>query len=623
MATTEEIVQRLHESRPPATDVATYLTIVEMSLSPEILPALQEILEDVSLAGEIGWDLVEMLIPIPGSEECLESIARLGNPREVILKVLEVMEKTTAAGEEAGEDEVEEEKKAAAVDSTNQVTKGETKAIRHFVTLCGMLGILLKRLQVKAPSRFLHTTLETVQRCYDATSAASTAAVISLVQSLARKTRPPLPSRKSSVKLDTPFQDSDPAKQAPDPEADRTDTLNANEPGLINSLLQSFITCVLEAYVNSNNVEWASRMLEYTYPERIVPGRKTMIQTFKEVVELQAKDALLGQLVSLAGDLGLSKLPPFKMKEYLEGPIYRAPLSIEFDPAHPEQLHLSTGGLVCLNAYWMFAADVFDADRGLPTGELHPQYMLPDHQALLQSFLGDESGNQIATNPGTFEALIVMAIWLDGRKALSKPDSAGAVTGFMPYHHLLTLVSIFHQNIRVRNATTVVAGSVLHADPDEEDRLAILEDLLENCVFSSLQACAVAWLREELIAAKKAGSKGRFSGPECFETIQYTLFPDLSHLQQADASALLEFWAQNAPLHLQVANFALFLFGEDYKSLAPVGMAAAIEHRYVEPLLHAARTLEKAAGAKEIEVDGESLMQLGILTDTLSRVSLQ
>lgn len=297
MATTEEIVQRLHESRPPATDVATYLTIVEMSLSPEILPALQEILEDVSLAGDIGWDLVEMLIPIPGSEECLESIARLGNPREVILKVLEVMEKTTAAGEEADEEEVEEEKKAAADGSTNQVTKGETKAIRHFVTLCGMLGILLKRLQVKAPSRFLHTTLETVQRCYDATSAASTAAVISLVQSLARKTRPVLPSRKSSIKLDTPFQDSDPAKQAPDPEADRTDTLNANEPGLINSLLQSFITCILEAYVNSNNVEWASRMLEYTYPERIVPGRKTMIQTFKEAVELQAKDALLGQLV--------------------------------------------------------------------------------------------------------------------------------------------------------------------------------------------------------------------------------------------------------------------------------------------------------------------------------------
>lgn len=293
MATTEEIVQRLHESRPPATDAATYLTIVETYMSPEILPALQEILEDVSLTSDIGWDMVDMLIPIPGSEECLESIARLGNPREVILKVLEVMEKTTAAGEaEEAEQEAEDPKGAA-----NLATKGETKASRHFVTLCGMLGILHRRLQVKAPSRFLHTTLETVLRCYDATSAAATAAVTSLVQSLAHKTRPPLPSRKSSVKLDTPFQDSDPTKQAPDPEADRTDTLDEDEPQLIASLLQSFITCIIEAYVNSNSIEWASRLLEYTYPERIVPGRKTMIQTFKEVVELQAKDALVGQLV--------------------------------------------------------------------------------------------------------------------------------------------------------------------------------------------------------------------------------------------------------------------------------------------------------------------------------------
>lgn len=316
-------------------------------------------------------------------------------------------------------------------------------------------------------------------------------------------------------------------------------------------------------------------------------------------------------------------MPLFKVKEYLEGPIYRQPLAIDFDPQQPEQLHLSTGGLVCLNAYLMFAADVFDADRGLPDGELLPQYMLPDHQILLKNFLGDRSQGQIATNPGTIEALVVMAVWLDGRKAIRDPKDTGSVAGFMPYHHLLTLVSVLHPNVRVRNAATVVAGSLLHADPEEEDRLAILEDLLENCVFSSLQACAVSWLREELIAAKKTGSKGRFSSPECFETIQYALFPDLSNLKEADASALLEFWAQGAPFHLQVANFALFLFGEDYKTLAPVGMAAAIEHRYVEPLLHTARTLEKAAAAKEVEIDGEGLMQLSILADTLSRVSLQ
>lgn len=275
MATHEEVVQRLLESRPPASDNFTYLTIVEKSLSTEILPTLQEVLEDVELTKEIGWDLVEMLIPVPGSAECLETIARLGNPREVILKVLEVMEKT-AEHEEKDE------------------------ANKHFIVLVAMLGILHKRLQVRAPSRFLHTTLDTVYRVYDPTSAEATAAVIQLVRSLSGRTRPPLPTRKSSTTLETFFTDNDPAKSAPDPEAEKSEEAekaDANEPVLIERLLQSFITCLIEAYVNSNNLEWASRLLEFTLPERLVPGRKTMVQIFKDTAELQAKDELVGQLV--------------------------------------------------------------------------------------------------------------------------------------------------------------------------------------------------------------------------------------------------------------------------------------------------------------------------------------
>jgi hypothetical protein len=225
MATHDEVVQRLLESRPPATDNFTYLTIVEKSLSPEILPDLQEILEDVELTREIGWDLVEMLIPVQGSAACLEAIARLGNPREVILKVLEVMEKTAA----------HEEK-----DDAN----------RHFTILVGMLGILHKRLQVRAPSRFLHTTLDTVYRVYDPSSAEATAAVIQLVRSLSGRARPPLPTRQSSTMLATPFPASDPAKSAPDPEADPAEDVgksSANEIALAERLLQSFITCIIEA----------------------------------------------------------------------------------------------------------------------------------------------------------------------------------------------------------------------------------------------------------------------------------------------------------------------------------------------------------------------------------------
>ena len=85
MVSVDEAIERLKESRPPATDALTYLTIVETNLSPEVLPTLEDILEDAELTRDIGWDLVEMLISVPGSQGCLETVARLGNPREVII----------------------------------------------------------------------------------------------------------------------------------------------------------------------------------------------------------------------------------------------------------------------------------------------------------------------------------------------------------------------------------------------------------------------------------------------------------------------------------------------------------------------------------------------------------
>ncbi|KAF5017964.1 hypothetical protein F66182_10073 [Fusarium sp. NRRL 66182] len=600
MASVDEAIQRLKEARPPATDTFTYLTVVETNLSPQVLPTLEDILEDAELTNDIGWDLVEMLISIPGSEGCLETIARLGNPREVIIKVLEVLDSNSESSE-----------------------AGDASASAKFITLVGMLSILHRRLQVKAPSRFLHSTLQTVYRAYNPQGAETTAAVIDLVRSLSGRKRPPLPTRQSSTKLDTPFQESDPSKSAPDPEADAGQTA-PGESELVSRLLQSFITSILEAYVNSNSLEWAARHLEYYNPERIVPGKPTMLQAFKQVDELQARDALVGQLVSVARDLGLAKLPSDEVKKVLESPFAENPMSIEPDPKNPEAIKLSPGGFLCLTAYRMFASDIFDADYEQPDVNI-----FPEHHNLLKRFLGDEPQARIEGNPGTVEALVVIALWLHDQKKIIGSNGTGAdkdVT-FMSYHHLLTLISVFHPSLRVRNAATVLAGHILHADPDEDDRLGILEDLLENCMFSSLQACAVTWLREEIIAAHEAGPKGRFANPDCLEILQYTLFQDLEYLGEADLEVLWEFWVQNAPFHLQVVNFALFLFGgQGYKGLVPAGMTAAVEHRYASPLLTAAKRLKGAVEKKEVDGQGlesEVLMQLSILIDTLERVPLQ
>ncbi|KAG6058488.1 hypothetical protein E4U17_007999 [Claviceps sp. LM77 group G4] len=630
--TTEQVIQRLRDSRPPVTDKFTYLTIIDESLSPDILPTLHDILQDVTLTSEIGWDLVEMLISVPGSEGCLESIARLGNPREVILKVLHVMEATSGAEGSEGE--------------------GASGTNKAFVTLCGMLGILHKRLQVKAPSRFLHTTLDTVYRSYDPTHAESTAAIISLLQSVSAQKRPPLPTRQSSTVLETPMHNAagDAAESAPDPEADMSDKPNAEESEIANHLLQSFITCVFEAFVNANDLEWASRMLEYTYPQRIVPGRKTMMQAFNEESDLRAKDALAGQLAAVAGDLGFTNMTYPELQSILEAPITRDPLSIDFDPSKINDIKLSSGGLLCLVAYWVFAADIFDAHQPRPA-----MYMFPHHHGLLKHYIGQDSQSEVAIHPGTMEALVVLAVWLDGQNRIAAGGSRSpdAKDNYMPYHHLITLISVFHPNVRVRNASTVVAGTILHSNPDEDDRLSILEDLLENCMFSSLQACAVSWLREEILAAHKNASppspttttttssstapppspsprnNSRFRSPDCFEAIQYTLFPSLTHLQDADLDTLLEFWAEASPFHLQVANFALFLFSSPtYSRLAPAGMAAAIEHRYVQPLVQVATRIMDALEEGSVEQPRGhehrgTVMELAVLRERLGRVPLQ
>jgi hypothetical protein len=281
-------IEAIREARPPATDRFTYLTIIEANLCREVLPTLNEVLQDAELTQEIGWDLVNNLASLPGAEDCLETVARLGNPREVILKVLETLELLGEgeAEEEEGEEEQEEDTKDPVVSSTHK-----------FITLLGMLAILHKRIKTKYPSRFLAQTLQTVYSTYRPNQE-MTASVINLIHSLSPHRRPPLPSRKSSVNVANPDQDGDASKNAPDPEADRDEREDdPSEVELQQKLLLSFATCILEAYVNGNDMAWAARLLEFYNPDKIVPGRRTLMAAFREEQELLARDAIVGKLV--------------------------------------------------------------------------------------------------------------------------------------------------------------------------------------------------------------------------------------------------------------------------------------------------------------------------------------
>jgi hypothetical protein len=275
-------IKAITESLPPASDYLTYLTILESHISPELLPTLNEILQDAELTQNIGWDLIHLLLPLPGSETCLMTIARLGNPREVVLKVTEALQLLELATEE------KEEKPEG-----ETVQGSESTSVDRFCTLIGLLSILHSRIKTKYPSRFLSSSLMAILSAFRPSNQA-TLAIISFVHTISGKKRPPLPGRKSSMKIPAIGSESQAGVSAPDPEAQEEDP---REAAIQARLLQSFVTHILEEYVNANSLEWAARLQEFFEPSRVVAGRKSLGESFREDPALQTRDTIAGQLV--------------------------------------------------------------------------------------------------------------------------------------------------------------------------------------------------------------------------------------------------------------------------------------------------------------------------------------
>ena len=285
--TSEAATNAILDSRPPASDYLTYLTIVESHLSPAILPTLNEILQDVELTQNIGWDLIHLLLPLPGAQGCLNTIARLGNPREVVLKVTEALQllKWEEKVKEADEQELEARQKETPTTS------------ELYCTLVNLLSILLPRIKTQYPSRFLSTSLIALLASFRPLPD-TTLAVITFVHTVSGKKRPPLPGRKSSGVILQKVGDKK-NETAPDPEAQST--VDPKESAIQQKLLQSFVTHVLEEFVNANGLEWSARVQEHYNPGRIFAnkdiGKLSTGDQYKQQAELQTRDTIAGQLV--------------------------------------------------------------------------------------------------------------------------------------------------------------------------------------------------------------------------------------------------------------------------------------------------------------------------------------
>lgn len=314
----------LLKALPPETDYISYLTLLEYNLTAEQLPTLHDILQDTTLTTNIGWDLVHLLLPLlPASQQCLQDVARLGNPREVVLKVTELLE-GLADGDEEEEDEEDEELREEAekmneleiqdakaqgqepgsdvhpARRSTETAKPPSKALK-FTSLIEMLAILHPRIKTKYPSRFLSTSLQAMLPAYMQVVGRieATEAVLGFIKDLSGSKRPRLPPRKSSSQVLTRAT----PESAPDPEGS-DEAIGVDEAALQTRLFQSFLTFITEGYMSSMVLDedvpgmaWSGRYQEKQHPEKNMPRRRTYGSLFVEEENLHQRDAVIGQIL--------------------------------------------------------------------------------------------------------------------------------------------------------------------------------------------------------------------------------------------------------------------------------------------------------------------------------------
>lgn len=280
----------LVQALPPATDYLTYLTLLDYQLTPERLPLLHRLLQDEKLTTNIGWDLVNILLPmLPASTECLQDVARLGNPREVILRVCEALEHLQP------EDDDDDEKEA------DEASKSLPKHILQFNCLLAMLATLHTRLQAKRPSRFTATSLKAALEAYETmTCDETTLALLEFLRDLSPTKRPAPPPRAPSESSVLRVSEA----SAPDPEAEvqSPSPVKDNETQLVRKFVQFGLLEMLKLYLLSFSgpldpgMAWTVRMQEKLHPSLRLPAQ-SQTDAYGSIKELRERDMIMGKIV--------------------------------------------------------------------------------------------------------------------------------------------------------------------------------------------------------------------------------------------------------------------------------------------------------------------------------------
>lgn len=659
----------LIKALPPESDYMTYLTIIEYNLSRQSLPTLHKVLQDETLTTNIGWDLVHLLAPyLPESGQCLDDIARLGNPREVILKVTEYLRIIDYDSVESPESEEGPAvsgaadararadsstyplKTAPATDSSQPGASTQATELppplpgptSQFINLISMLETLHKRIKAKSPSRFLSTTLQAVLASFSNSSShreEMILAVVLLIKSMAGTKRPALPNRQSSSMVQSLARTAS-EKSAADPEGSASD-VTAEETAMQRRLLQSFLTYIVEEYAlnlqptdeDVPGLAWCSRIMEKLHPERSIPETKSYADKFATERGLHRRIDAIGQLVTVAKDLKLTDEELLNAAITVEGVPEREGGDEDEPPASAEDIPLSRVGSLILYTARQVSGILYESSRPYSTA---PFAIFPDHQEILKHCLSsaDKGTGKLGTEPESLiDAVLASAIVALERDSIGEPQSDDQ---FNEYLQVTALLSSNCPSPNLRGHAHFVTSTILRSHPDENMRLAFIRDTLENCPFENLKVSAVGWIKGETIEANppggqsaKEGESSIFATPLALDSLAPYIFPSLrTDLVTAPASEAWMTFQLNISFYLASLNFIYLLLCAKHLhynlSIQDLWTNSDIAGSFVQPLKEASERFKKELGEGGALKDEQSeavLAELNVLNESIERVT--
>ncbi|KAL4911648.1 YAP-binding/ALF4/Glomulin [Aspergillus aurantiobrunneus] len=534
----------LIKALPPATDYLTYLTLLEYQLTPDRLPTLHNLLQDEVLTTNIGWDLVKMLLPmLPESQECLKDVARLGNPREVILRVSDALMQLHPAEEDEDEPDKQLETQLKGVNLGSSDSDAPTGTVPlhvfKFNTLVAMLSTLHSRIQTKSPSRFLATSLQAALEAYNSMPTnETTIALLEFLRDVSPTKRPPPPPRRPSDSTLLRVAEA----SAPDPEAEATVASPAGdeESALTMKFLQFGLVELLKSYLLSCSgamdpgMSWAIRLQEKLYPETRLPGTGSQTRVYADNKQLEERDSIVAKITALSRDFGLTDEELLKVMT--QAPETQPPpLDFEEHPKKAADIPLERHAALLLLASRAAVAQLFSS------GKISPIKVYPDLTRVFDNFVGrfctlDEVAFE---QPQVLlDSLLVLAVSSLQCPIAPLPDESQ----FTDFVFSLTACTVRQPYSTIRR----IPVTVIHSNPSQIARFKVIRKVLEDNYYRTIKDRAIDWLRNEILEAAKESSGSEpniFLNPHYFSVLFPLLFA--SPAAEIDVSSdLVSSWLQ-------------------------------------------------------------------------------